>query len=86
MQVTGARWSDARARYRGVAALPVEAVLGLIVVAVVANLLLMAALIAPVLRGPRPASKRASGRVETGDTRVTEAAVVSGLDRRPDRP
>jgi diguanylate cyclase (GGDEF)-like protein len=65
--------------------LPVEAVLGLIVVAVVANLLLMAALIAPSF------TSRVRGRdgVDPGDgleARNTEAAVVSGLIDDPTNP
>jgi diguanylate cyclase (GGDEF)-like protein len=58
---------------------PVEAVLGLIVVAVVANLLLMAALIYPSFAG-RARRKNGTATVDpAADARMTEAAVVSGL-------
>lgn len=59
-------------------ALPIEAVLGLIVVAVVANLLLMGALIAPAFAS-RVRRRKGSKPVEFPDPRAAEAAVVSGL-------
>jgi diguanylate cyclase (GGDEF)-like protein len=65
--------------------LPVEAVLGLIVVAVVANLLLMAALIAPSFAG-RIRRRNGTGPVEPMDSRISEAAVVSGLIDDPVDP
>jgi diguanylate cyclase (GGDEF)-like protein len=65
--------------------LPVEAVLGLIVVAVVANLLLMAALIAPSFAG-RVRSMTGATTTDGVDARVTEAAVVSGLIDDPIDP
>ena len=66
--------------------MPVEAVLGLIVVAVVANLLLMAALIAPTFAGRMRRRSGATVPVETADARVTEATVVSGLIGDPIDP
>ena len=65
--------------------MPVEAVLGLIVVAVVANLLLMAALIAPSFAG-RVRSMTGASTTDAVDARVTEAAVVSGLIDDPIDP
>ncbi len=65
--------------------MPVEAVLGLIVVAVVANLLLMAALIYPSFAG-RARRKSGTAAVDPADARMTEAAVVSGLIGDPTDP
>ncbi len=65
--------------------MPVEAVLGLIVVAVVANLLLMAALIAPSFAGRVRRGAKATPADAT-DERATEAAVVSGLMNDPTDP
>ncbi len=66
-------------------ALPVEAVLGLIVVAVVANLLLMAALIAPTFAS-RIRRRKGANPADFMDPRATEAAVVSGLIVDPTDP
>lgn len=75
-----ARVGDASGGESGVRslALPIEAVLGLIVVAVVANLLLMGALIAPAFAS-RVRRRKGSKPVEFPDPRAAEAAVVSGL-------
>jgi diguanylate cyclase (GGDEF)-like protein len=65
--------------------LAVEGILGLIVVAVVANLLLMAALIAPSFSGRR--RKSGTEAVDpAADARMTEEALVSGLIGDPMDP
>ena len=65
--------------------LPVEGILGLIVVAVVANLLLMAALIWPSFSGRR--RKSGTAAVDpAADARMTEESVVSGLIGDPMDP
>jgi diguanylate cyclase (GGDEF)-like protein len=65
--------------------LPVEAVLGLIVVAVAANLLLMAALIVPSFAG-RVRGSDGADAADGIEPRNTEAAVVSGLIDDPTNP
>jgi diguanylate cyclase (GGDEF)-like protein len=65
--------------------LPLEAVLGLIVLAVVANLLLMAALIYPSFAGRRR-RVGASDLNDPVDARLTEASVVSGMIGDPMDP
>ena len=65
--------------------MPVEAVLGLIVVAVVANLLLMAALIAPSFAG-RVRRRNTTSTAEPMDSRMSEAAVVAGIIDDPIDP
>jgi diguanylate cyclase len=67
-------------------ALPIEAVLGLIVVAVVANLLLMGALIAPTFASRMRRGKGGANAPDSIDPRATEAAMVTGLVVDPTDP
>ena len=75
-RLPGARWVSSDAPHREVRTLPVEALLALIVVAVAANLGLMAALVVPFLVD-------ASGWGDTSASaapRNTEGAVILGVD------